>query len=219
MKLGPIRLQLGQGKGLLVYLGILSQNLAAILGYLRSWGRFWSFLVGLLYRFSDTRQVCGRNYKYTNLSQTNRNAINFRFLWKKTVGKRINNDLKIKIITKHCQLFWNNWLESLSMHSTLCKTWGHQKCTYRCTRQGVFQLENGQNCSHFTISQKRESHQRSHSNFVMPMMVLYRKWANVLGAKWPNWKTNLRVFLRSDWMKKLEFPRNFLIERYPKNTM
>ena len=57
--------------------------------------------------------------------------------------------------------------------------------------QGDFQLKNGQNCSRFTLSQKSESHQRScpplhNSNDG----AIYRKWANNLGAKLPNLKTN-----------------------------
>ena len=50
---------------------------------------------------------------------------------------------------------------------------------------GVFQLENG----HFTHSQRSESHPRPRSHFATLMMVLYRKWENDLGTKWPNWNT------------------------------
>ena len=50
---------------------------------------------------------------------------------------------------------------------------------------GGLSIENGQNRTHFTFSQKSESHQSSRSPFVTPMMVLpvYRKRANNLGAK------------------------------------
>ena len=40
---------------------------------------------------------------------------------------------------------------------------------------GVFQLEKSQNCSHFTFSQRSESHHRSRFHFAAPMIVLYRK--------------------------------------------
>ena len=48
------------------------------------------------------------------------------------------------------------------------------------------------------------------------MMVLYRSWANDLGAKWLLIETpTLRGFLRSDCSKRPENPHNFLIERPP----
>ena len=63
---------------------------------------------------------------------------------------------------------------------------------------------------------KSESHQRSCSHFATPMMVLYRKWANELGAKWPNWNTNFaRSFCEANAKKRPENPHNFLIERPP----
>ena len=57
-------------------------------------------------------------------------------------------------------------------------------------KQGGLSIKNGQNRSHFTFSQRSESHHRSRSHFATPMMVLYRKWANDLGTKLPNWNTN-----------------------------
>ena len=46
---------------------------------------------------------------------------------------------------------------------------------------------------------KSESHQRSRSHFATPLVVLYRKWANELGAKWPNWNTNFaRIFCKAN---------------------
>ena len=47
-------------------------------------------------------------------------------------------------------------------------------------------------------------------------MVLFSIWANDLGAKWPNLKTNLsKFFLQIYCKKRLESPCNFLIERPP----
>ena len=43
---------------------------------------------------------------------------------------------------------------------------------FEATQQGSLTIRNG---SHFTFSQKSESHHRSRSHFATPMMVLYRK--------------------------------------------
>ena len=76
-------------------------------------------------------------------------------------------------------------------------------------------IRNGQNCSHFTFSQKSESHHRSCSNFATPMMVLYRKRANDLGTQWPTWNTNLaRNHCEGITRKGLTFLAT-LIERPP----
>ena len=60
---------------------------------------------------------------------------------------------------------------------------------------GVFQLEMVKIVLTSHFHKKSESHQRSRSHFATPMMVLCRKWANDLGAKWPNWNT---WFARND---------------------
>ena len=77
---------------------------------------------------------------------------------------------------------------------------------------GLSIRNDGQNRSHFTISQRSESHHRSRSHFATSMMVLHRKWANDLGTKLPNWKTN---FARNYCEKRPKSLRNFLIERPP----
>ena len=61
---------------------------------------------------------------------------------------------------------------------------------------GVFQLETVKIVLTSHFHKKSESHHRSRSHFATPMMVLYRKWANDLGTKWPNWNTN---FARNNW--------------------
>ena len=71
----------------------------------------------------------------------------------------------------------------LSGSLCLCMLWPHQpnkermKTSHdilkRVPARVVFQLENGQIRSHYTLSQKSESHQRSRSHLAAPMMVLY----------------------------------------------
>ena len=74
--------------------------------------------------------------------------------------------------------------------------------------------------------QKIDSQQRSCSHhgviipcshFATPIMVLYRKWANDLGAEWPNWKINFakrlcEVIARKglnfiDWISNWKSPK------------
>ena len=59
--------------------------------------------------------------------------------------------------------------------------------------QGGLSIRKWSKCSHFKLSQKSESHQRSRSHFATHMMVLYGKWSNKLGAKWPSVKPKTRV--------------------------
>ena len=69
-------------------------------------------------------------------------------------------------------------------------------------------IRNSQN--HFTLSQKRESHHRSCSHFPTPMTVLYKKWANDLGTRWPNWNTNfVRNYCEVIVRKGLKFLATF----------
>ena len=51
------------------------------------------------------------------------------------------------------------------------KNQNHAVQPFHSGNMGVFQLENGQNHSHCTLSQKSESHHRSHSQFATPMML------------------------------------------------
>ena len=75
---------------------------------------------------------------------------------------------------------------------------------------GVFQ-----NSSHFTLSQNSESQQMSRSHIATPMMVLYRKWENDLGAKRYYWKTNFgRKLCKVVVRKGLNFLAT-VIERTP----
>ena len=65
----------------------------------------------------------------------------------------------------------------------------------------------------FALSQKSESYHRFCSHFTTPMMELCRKFANNLGAKVPNWKTNLsKVIARKglnfiDWISNWKSPK------------
>ena len=83
--------------------------------------------------------------------------------------------------------------------------------------QGGHSIRNGQNRSRFTFSQKRESHHRSRSHFATPMMVIYRKWTNDMGTKWPNWNTNFaRNYCEVIVRKGPKFLATFfIIERPP----
>ena len=96
--------------------------------------------------------------------------------------------------------------------------WVLYVCFYKWIDQGGgFQLENGQNCSHFTLSQRRENRQRSCSQFAAPMMVLYRKGANDLGEKLSNWDTNFaRKICEVIARKGLNFLASFYLKDPPR---
>ena len=82
--------------------------------------------------------------------------------------------------------------------------------------QGDLSIRNSQNRSHFTLSQKRENHHRSRSHFPTPMTVLYKKWANDLGTKWPNWSTNfVRNYCEVIVRKGLKFLATLSLEDPP----
>ena len=117
--------------------------------------------------------------------------------------KNLHKDVSFRVFCSNWQSIWHTANQTTcSFRNFLC--W----CVYIChlweiiyhhyinwcilSKQWGLSIKNGQHRYHFTLSQKSESHQRSRSHFTTHMMVLFRKWVNELGAKWPKYKTNFQ---------------------------